>query len=146
MTKHNIEQLKVLNSVVFPVSYNDKFYADALELGQFAKLGMTTITFALLVWEFSLFTAIKQCPTHILCITFYVSTFISGPILLFTTYTYTILHILHIIAWYNDLMVGAVCCRVEKEPSGDKKLYIMTLGCLEAYRNLGIGIIQKMQQ
>lgn len=40
ITQHNIKQLKRLNQVVFPVSYNDKFYKDVLELGELAKLGM----------------------------------------------------------------------------------------------------------
>ena len=39
MTVHNIKQLKRLNAVVFPVSYNDKFYKDVLEVGELAKLG-----------------------------------------------------------------------------------------------------------
>lgn len=39
VTPHNIKQLKKLNSVVFPVSYNDKFYKDVLEVGELAKLG-----------------------------------------------------------------------------------------------------------
>ena len=39
VTPHNIKQLKRLNSVVFPVSYNDKFYKDVLEAGELAKLG-----------------------------------------------------------------------------------------------------------
>ncbi|XP_067939364.1 N-alpha-acetyltransferase 50-like [Watersipora subatra] len=38
VTPHNIKQLKRLNQVVFPVSYNDKFYKDVLDLGPFAKL------------------------------------------------------------------------------------------------------------
>jgi hypothetical protein len=33
VTQHNIRQLKKLNQVVFPVSYNDKFYKDVLEAG-----------------------------------------------------------------------------------------------------------------
>uniref|UniRef100_A0A2K5PZ42 N-alpha-acetyltransferase 50, NatE catalytic subunit n=1 Tax=Cebus imitator TaxID=2715852 RepID=A0A2K5PZ42_CEBIM len=31
VTPHNIKQLKRLNQVIFPVSYNDKFYKDVLE-------------------------------------------------------------------------------------------------------------------
>lgn len=44
ITPHNIKQLKLLNQVVFPVTYNDKFYKDVLEVGELAKLG-TTFTF-----------------------------------------------------------------------------------------------------
>ena len=36
---HNIRQLKRLNTVVFPVSYNDKFYKDVLQAGELARLG-----------------------------------------------------------------------------------------------------------
>ena len=39
ITHHNIKQLKRLNQVVFPVTYNDKFYKDVLEVGELAKLG-----------------------------------------------------------------------------------------------------------
>ncbi len=39
VTVHNIKQLKRLNQVVFPVTYNDKFYKDVLEVGDLAKLG-----------------------------------------------------------------------------------------------------------
>ncbi len=44
------------------------------------------------------------------------------------------------LAYYNDIVVGAVCCRVDvsSEP-GWRKLYIMTLGCLASYRRLGVG-------
>lgn len=42
ITVHNIKQLKKINQVVFPVSYNDKFYKDVLELGPLAKLGNIT--------------------------------------------------------------------------------------------------------
>lgn len=38
VTPHNIKQLKLLNQVVFPVSYNDKFYKDVLDAGELAKL------------------------------------------------------------------------------------------------------------
>eukprot|EP00088_Acartia_fossae_P047695 TRINITY_DN5177_c2_g1_i1.p1 TRINITY_DN5177_c2_g1~~TRINITY_DN5177_c2_g1_i1.p1 ORF type:complete len:186 (-),score=8.19 TRINITY_DN5177_c2_g1_i1:233-745(-) len=42
------------------------------------------------------------------------------------------------LAYYNDIVVGAVCCR-EDTTQGARKLYIMTLGCLAPYRRLGIG-------
>lgn len=70
VTQHNIKQLKTLNTVVFPVLYNDKFYIDVLEAGELAKL-----------------------------------------------------------AYYNDIVVGAVCCRIDTSEN-QRRLYIMTLGCL----------------
>lgn len=68
VTPHNIKQLKKLNTVVFPVIYNDKFYIDVLDAGELAKL-----------------------------------------------------------AYYNDIVVGAVCCRIDTS-EGQRRLYIMTLG------------------
>eukprot|EP00057_Strongylocentrotus_purpuratus_P000738 XP_001182209.2 PREDICTED: N-alpha-acetyltransferase 50 [Strongylocentrotus purpuratus] len=84
ITSHNIKQLKKLNSVVFPVSYNDKFYKDVLEVGELAKL-----------------------------------------------------------AYYNDIVVGAVCCRIDTTDQGARRLYIMTLGCLAPYRRLGISFCDR---
>lgn len=46
------------------------------------------------------------------------------------------------LAYFNDVCVGAVCCRKEPIPSTSPKqakLYIMTLGVLAPYRNLGLG-------
>lgn len=42
------------------------------------------------------------------------------------------------LAFYNDVVVGAVCCRLE-QVDNERRLYIMTLGCLFTYRRLGIG-------
>ena len=44
VTVHNLKQLKRLNQVVFPVTYNDKFYKDVLEVGELAKLGKWKMT------------------------------------------------------------------------------------------------------
>merc|ERR1712025_446074 len=42
------------------------------------------------------------------------------------------------LAFLDDLIIGAVCARVESTELG-KRCYIMTLGCLGAYRRLGVG-------
>uniref|UniRef100_A0A6G1SQA7 N-terminal methionine N(alpha)-acetyltransferase NatE n=1 Tax=Aceria tosichella TaxID=561515 RepID=A0A6G1SQA7_9ACAR len=42
------------------------------------------------------------------------------------------------LAFFNDVVVGVVCCRLDMVDGG-KHLYIMTLGCLYTYRRLGIG-------
>eukprot|EP01147_Barroeca_monosierra_P003639 gene3639-6217_t len=75
LTVHNVKQLKLINQIIFPVSYSDKFYKDVVNAGEYAKL-----------------------------------------------------------AYLDDVVVGAVCCRHE-----NNKIYIMTLGCLAPYRRLGLG-------
>ncbi|GMI89168.1 N-terminal acetyltransferase 50 [Hibiscus trionum] len=76
----NVMQLKKLNTALFPVRYNDKYYADALASGEFTKL-----------------------------------------------------------AYYSDICVGSIACRLEKKEGGVICVYIMTLGVLAPYRGLGIG-------
>ncbi|XP_062941027.1 N-alpha-acetyltransferase 50-like [Cynocephalus volans] len=41
------------------------------------------------------------------------------------------------LAYFNDIAVGAVCCRVDHSQNR-KRLSIMTLGCLAPYQRLGI--------
>nr|CDS28255.1 n alpha acetyltransferase 50 NatE catalytic [Hymenolepis microstoma] len=45
------------------------------------------------------------------------------------------------LAYFNDIVVGAVCYRFEKAEGSDnlKNCYIMTLGCLAPYRRYGVG-------
>lgn len=43
------------------------------------------------------------------------------------------------LAYFNDILVGAICCRIEPQEHPAFKLYIMTIGVLAPYRRLGIG-------
>eukprot|EP01125_Pyxidicula_operculata_P011560 TRINITY_DN3787_c0_g1_i1.p1 TRINITY_DN3787_c0_g1~~TRINITY_DN3787_c0_g1_i1.p1 ORF type:complete len:183 (+),score=28.65 TRINITY_DN3787_c0_g1_i1:70-549(+) len=81
LTDKNLKQLKILNSLVFPVQYPDKFYTSLIANPELSQL-----------------------------------------------------------AFFNDVFVGAVCCRLEKDSTTNElKIYIMTLGVLAQYRKLGLG-------
>lgn len=64
ITPHNIKQLKLLNQVVFPVTYNDKFYKDVLEVGELAKLGRKFTTL-LYIFDKLFTTAPLEDPLHL---------------------------------------------------------------------------------
>ncbi|MEQ2180901.1 hypothetical protein GOODEAATRI_006052, partial [Goodea atripinnis] len=129
VTPHNIKQLKRLNQVIFPVSYNDKFYKDVLEVGELAKLGEISFRRFSNCWTDSSFFV------HFF---FYGFLFLKQNIILCHSHEQGALVKFCLAAYFNDIAVGAVCCRVDHSQN-QKRLYIMTLGCLAPYRRLGIG-------
>ena len=46
---------------------------------------------------------------------------------------------MHAAAYCNDVLVGAIAIRLQRQPSGRVQLYIITLGVLAPYRNYGVG-------
>ena len=80
INSNNINMLRKLNSVIFPVVYNDRFYSDILLTPE----------------DFTMF------------------------------------------AYFQGFVIGSVCCRIEPGEGGRKKLYIITLGVLAAYRKRGV--------
>ena len=43
------------------------------------------------------------------------------------------------LAYFSDVLVGAICCRIEQQEGAAFKVYVMTIGVLAPYRRLGIG-------
>eukprot|EP00798_Chlamydomonas_sp_ICE-L_P031189 gene31189-6334_t len=80
LREKNVEQLKTLNRVVFPIQYQDQIYKDCMACESITKL-----------------------------------------------------------AFYNDVLVGAIAARCEKQPDGKAKMYIAMLGVLAPYRGYKIG-------
>lgn len=43
------------------------------------------------------------------------------------------------LAYHNDVLVGAIACRLELQPDFTAKMYVMTIGVLAPYRGMGLG-------
>ncbi|XP_010519940.1 PREDICTED: N-alpha-acetyltransferase 50-like [Tarenaya hassleriana] len=43
------------------------------------------------------------------------------------------------LAYYSDICVGAIACRLEKKEGGGVRIHIMSHGVLAPYRGLGVG-------
>eukprot|EP00197_Chlamydomonas_leiostraca_P005543 CAMPEP_0202868476 /NCGR_PEP_ID=MMETSP1391-20130828/10900_1 /ASSEMBLY_ACC=CAM_ASM_000867 /TAXON_ID=1034604 /ORGANISM="Chlamydomonas leiostraca, Strain SAG 11-49" /LENGTH=158 /DNA_ID=CAMNT_0049548651 /DNA_START=63 /DNA_END=535 /DNA_ORIENTATION=+ len=76
----NVEQLKMLNNIVFPIKFPDSVYKDCLQFPDMTQM-----------------------------------------------------------AYHNDVAVGGVAARCEKQASGRVRCYIATLAVLAPYRSYGIG-------
>jgi hypothetical protein len=121
LTDKNVEQLRKLNTVLFPVRYSDKFYQiDVLkpEHADVSKLGTCSAQF--------------EAPIH-------VRTDVRHRI---SCAFHPIRRVFLVPVCHNDVSIGAVCCRLETDAAtGAKKLYIMVLGVLAPYREFGVGAL-----
>ena len=43
------------------------------------------------------------------------------------------------LGFFSDILVGAICSRIEQQEGSSFKIYVMTIGVLAPYRRLGIG-------
>ncbi|CAD2222984.1 N-acetyltransferase [Angomonas deanei] len=59
----------------------------------------------------------------------------------YDTYVRNQLHVYNLVAYYHDLLVGSLTCRLEPVENTENtyKLYIMTICVLEPYRHMKIG-------
>lgn len=64
----------------------------------------------------------------------------------YDTYVKQGLHSYNQLAFFHDILIGSITCRLEGTEGGGNRLYIMTITVLEPYRRMSIGsrLLQKV--
>jgi ribosomal protein S18 acetylase RimI-like enzyme len=119
--------MRTLNEYLYPIRYQDKFYTDILiqhDWSQYGASGDALRPRTACPLYASPSIRGRFCAWRTRARAFIICTPASSCRAVFTVFL-------------RDVLVGAICCRLEPTDEGFK-LYVLTLGVLEAYRRLGL--------